>query len=269
MQGSNILRTNHHLHQYCFNLLSTGGRRALVSVGVALYLSPFLFGKGDCPVEVKLLLPPSTIQSAIDSLEFKKETGGRVYFFDTTTLDLLKQGVIVRVRQGVDNDLTVKVRIPEGTNQIDAVQLDEHFPCEIDRNGSGENISYSVRRRYKAQELPGKGSEIESLLSLEQKKLLQRAGATIDWTRVTRIANIDLTKWEATSQPHFRKLALELWKWPSGTILEVSAKVPPNTGEAEYVELQELMTHNGLALNASQTTKTKTALESLSGSASH
>jgi hypothetical protein len=218
---------------------------------------------------VKLLLSPSTIQNAIDSLKFKKESGGGVYFFDTPTLDLLKQGVIVRVRQGTDNDLTVKVRIPEGSNQINDVQFDEHFPCEIDRNGSGENTSYSVRRNYKVRQVAEQGSEIERLLSLEQKKLLQKVGATIDWTRVTRIANIDLTKWESTSQPRFHKLALELWKWPSGTILEVSAKVAPGTGEAEYLELQGLMTQKGLVLSASQTTKTKTALEALAGSTLH
>ena len=255
--------------QYCFNLLSTGGRRSLVLLGATLFLCPSLYGDGKCPVEVKLLLSPSTIQDAIDSLKFKKERGGRVYLFDTDTLDLMKQGVIVRVRQGTDNDLTVKVRIPEGSTQMNAVQLDEHFPCEIDRNGSRENISYSVRRSYKVRQVAEQGSEIESLLSLEQKKLLQKVGATIDWTRVTRIANIDLTKWEATSQPRFRKLALELWKWPSGTILEVSAKVAPNIGQAAYVELQELMTQKGLALSASQTTKTKTALEALVGSALH
>lgn len=255
--------------QYCFNLLSTGGRRALVLLGATLFLCPFLYGDGKCPVEVKLLLSPSTIQNAIDSLKFKKESGGGVYFFDTPTLDLLKQGVIVRVRQGTDNDLTVKVRIPEGSNQINDVQFDEHFPCEIDRNSSGENTSYSVRRNYKVRQVAEQGSEIESLLSLEQKKLLQKVGATIDWTRVTRIANIDLTKWEATSQPHFHKLALELWKWPSGTILEVSAKVAPGTGEAEYLELQGLMTQKGLVLSASQTTKTKTALEALAGSTLH
>ena len=39
---------------------------------------------------------------------------GHVYFFDTNARDLLSQGVIVRLRQGVDNDLTVKLRPPEG-----------------------------------------------------------------------------------------------------------------------------------------------------------
>ena len=258
---SNILRTNHS----CTNLLRHGGRRALVLLGAALFLCPSLFAEEVCPVEVKLLLSPSTIEGAINSLKFGKESSGHVYFFDTDALDLLRQGAIVRVRQGADNDLTVKVRIPRGENHIDAVQIHEHFPCEIDRNGSGENTSFSVRRKYRVAQVAEKGSEIAGLLSPEQRKLLREAGVTIDWTRVARIANIDLTKWEAVAQPNFRKLALELWKWPSGTILEISAKVSPKEGQAGYLELQRLANQKGLALSASQTTKTRTVLEAVTG----
>src|SRR5271167_971268 len=115
-------------------------KRALAFIGAVLFLGAALDAEEKCPVEVKLLLSPPTLQTVIASLSFEKETAGRVYFFDTDELDLLKQGVIVRVRQGADNDLTVKVRAPEGNKQIDTSKLREHFPCEIDRTGAGENV---------------------------------------------------------------------------------------------------------------------------------
>lgn len=236
---------------------------ALLASG--LLLCPSLHGEGACPVEVKLLLSPVAIEDVTESLGSKNEKRGRVYFYDTDALDLLRLGVIVRIRQGADNDLTVKVRIPGDSESPNAIGLREHFPCEIDRNGSGENTSYSVRRKYKVRQVAEKGSDIAALLSSAQKKLLQIAGLSIDWSRVTRVVKIDLTKWETTSQLNSRKLVLELWKWPAGTILEVSAKVAPGTGQKEYEALEGLMNRKGLALNASQTTKTKVVLEMVAG----
>ena len=42
------------------------------------------------------------------------------------------QGVIVRVRQGANNDLTVKVRLPKDDPKADSSRLYERFPCEIE-----------------------------------------------------------------------------------------------------------------------------------------
>ena len=55
-----------------------------------------------------------------------------------------------------------------------------------------------------------------------------------------------------TSQPHFRKLALELWEWPAGSILELSAKVGAGAGQSNYAELQRLVSMKNLSLNAAK-----------------
>src|SRR5271170_4390711 len=81
---------------------------------VLLCLGLALHAQDKCNIEAKLLLSPTQAQAAIASLNLEKETGGRVYFFDTSALDLLSQGLIVRLRQGADNDLTVKLRPPGG-----------------------------------------------------------------------------------------------------------------------------------------------------------
>lgn len=228
-----------------------------------LLLSSALTAEQKCSVEVKLLLSPTTIQAVIASLSFEKEMAGRVYFYETDDLDLLKQGVIVRVRQGADNDLTVKVRVREGSQQVDTTQLREHFPCEIDRSGAGNDTDYAVRRKYKARQVPEMGTDIPSLLSPPQRRLLQEARVSIDWARVKRIVDIHATKWEAMAQSPFRKLALELWESPAGNILELSAKTGPDAGQSSYAELQRLVTMKSLSLSASQGTKTSMVLEKL------
>lgn len=246
--------------------MKTEGKSVFAFVCVVLALGCALQAEAEeeCPVEVKLLLTPPTMQTAIASLGFESKAEGQVYFFDTDKLDLLRQGVIVRVRQGANNDLTVKVRAPESNNQFHASQLGERFPCEIDRTAAGENISYSVQRKYKAQQMPAMGTDISSLLSPPQKMLLQKAGASIDWAKVKRIANIKSTKWQSTAQSRFRKLSLELWEWPGGEILELSTKVRPGEGGSKNAELQELIRVQHLSLSASQGTKTRSVLEALS-----
>src|SRR5208283_2884522 len=77
---------------------------------LVLLLCAALHAKERCDAEVKLLLSPEQSQAAVRALKARGETSGRVYFFDTDQLDLLSQGVIVRLRQGSANDLTVKLR---------------------------------------------------------------------------------------------------------------------------------------------------------------
>src|SRR5208283_4119709 len=93
---------------------------SFIVICAVLSLSSALRAAEKCTAEVKLLLSPPTIQTVITSLRFEKEVTGRVYFFDTDALDLLKQGVVVRFRQGAVNDFTVKVRVPAGNKQVDA-----------------------------------------------------------------------------------------------------------------------------------------------------
>jgi hypothetical protein len=217
----------------------------------------------NCPVEVKLLLSSPAAQPVITALGFKRRTEGLVYFFDTESLDLLTQGIIVRIRQGANDDLTVKLRPPKGKPAEDRSQLREHFPCEIDRTRAAADTSYAVGRPYKVAKVPDIGTDVFNLLSASQKNLLKVAGVSIDWARVGRIASIHSTKWQTGTQSPYGKLALELWEWPAGKTLEISAKAPPASGESKYKQLARLLEMNGLSLNANQDTKTTTVLKTL------
>jgi hypothetical protein len=236
-------------------------KRAFLLVGSLLLLG--IAHAQDCPVEVKLLLSSPAAQPVIAALDFKKRTEGLVYFFDTESLDLLMQGVIVRIRQGANNDLTVKLRPAQGNTTADHSQLRKDFPCEIDRTRERADTSYAVGRQYTVVNVPESGADVYRLLSASQKSLLMEGGVSIDWVRVIRIANIRSTKWQTSAHSPYGKLALELWEWPVGKILEVSSKAPGASDVPQYTRLEQLLQMNGLALNANQNTKTTTVLQSL------
>jgi hypothetical protein len=216
-----------------------------------------------CNVEIKILLSPDESQAAVAALKLKKEKAGRVYFFDTSDLDLLAHGLIVRLRQGVDGDLTIKVRPSIGTTAGAPSNIGEGFDCEVDLIGGVRTPSYTVRSGYAAPRLPETGSDVLKLLDAKQEKLLKQAHASVDWGRVRRIADIQATTWQSKSQSGLGKLTLELWEWPGGKILEISTKVGPDAAASAYAELQRLMKAKGLSLNAVQQAKTGMVLESL------
>src|SRR5208283_4189978 len=113
------------------------------------------------------------------------------------------------------------------------------------------------------QRLPMAGGEVLSLLSPGQKQLLQEAHVSIDWTRVKRIADIQSTTWQVKSQPNFKKFVLELWEWPTGSVLELSSKVAAEAGPSALTELQRLASMKSLSLDSHRGPKTAAALQDI------
>lgn len=250
------------------NSASYRGGVASFWICVVLSLCGTLHGHEPCDSEAKLLLTPDQSQAAVAALHAKREATGHVYFYDTKILDLLSHGVILRLRQGAaDNDFTVKLR-PATDQKLPGPSAGrEDYKCEVDLTGSGAINSYSIRRPYTGGgQVPETGNEILGMLSAGQRELLQKAQVSIDWTRVKKVASIGYTVWQIKSQPQFRKLTLELWEWPGGTVLELSTKVGADAGPATYTALQELIKHQGLSLNSVQGAKTTIVLKGLLGS---
>ena len=218
-----------------------------------------------CSAEVKLLLSPTQTQAAIASLNFKKEKSGRVYFYDTNGLDLLSQGLIIRLRQGASNDLTVKLRPQSGKNQFVPGNVGGGFKCEVDVIDGAANPAYTVRINYVGGSVPETGTEVQKLLNAGQQKLVKEAQILVDWPRVKRIADIQAKSWQSDDQPNFSGLTLELWEWPGGRILELSAKVASDAGPSAYEQLRQLAENRVLSLNDTQRAKTGIALEMFKG----
>jgi len=169
-----------------------------------------LHGQETCAEEVKLLLSPTQVQAAILALRARGETHGRIYFYDTPGLDLLAKGVILRLREGAEIDITAKLRPHSGEKFFDPSGGRERYKCEVDVIGGVENPSFSLQKKYGAAKAPETGEELFQLLSEGQKKLLNDSKAQIDWKRVKRIAEIQSTSWTTRTKPPLGKLSLEL-----------------------------------------------------------
>jgi hypothetical protein len=251
-----------HISSSCRASVGRPTSRAFGLFGSLLLLSP-VYAQGECPVEVKLLLSSPEAQPVIGALGFKKKTETQIYFFDTESLSLLTQGAIIRIRQGANNDLTVKLRLPEGDSAHDNALLRARFPCEIDRTRAQADTSYAVEREYQVAKVPDSGTDVRGLLNSSQRSLLADAGISIDWDRVVKIASIRSSKWQTAAQSPHGKLALELWEWSTGKILELSSKSASASDTSKYKGMEAMLKANGLSLNANQATKTTTVLESL------
>jgi hypothetical protein len=195
----------------------------------------------------------------IASLGFAKRKASHIDLYDTQARDLSAQGVTIRIRHGAVNDLTVKLRSAVGEHRAgDPAALDQ-FPCEIDRTQSGAVTSYAVERAYSAAKSPLDGNEIERLLSDSQRQLLNAAGIRIDWTHIERIVEINATTWRTSAKSIYGKLALELWEWPAGKILEISAR-SVSAGDSAYAQLERLVKTKSLVFSQTQDTKTSVVL---------
>lgn len=220
-------------------------------------------GQERCSEEVKLLLLPTQVQAAIPALVARGERRGRVDFYDTPGLDLLAQGVILRLREGEEIDITAKLRPVSGERFADPSAGRERYKCEVDLNDGVEAQSYSVQTRYVSLKAPGTGEGLYQLLSVGQKKLLEDSKVPIDWKSVKRVAGIRSTSWTTKAEAPLGKLSMELWEWPGGSVLEVSVKVATDQGQVAYGELRELAKKNGLALSGDQRSKTAIALRAI------
>ena len=230
-----------------------------------LFLSTVVHARKNCAIEVKLLLSPTAGPNTIASFEMGGKTTGQVHFFDTGALDLLSKGVIVRLRKGSDNDLTVKVRPLTSQRFGEPSGGRENFKCEMDMIGGELIPSYSIRSKLAASRVPDGGAEILKLLSDGQKKLMQNAGVSVDWSSVKEIANIKSTEWNTWTQSPFVKLTLELWEWPTGSVLELSTRVGHNRGQPSYAKLVRLVNGKFLPIDTNQRSKTQLVLEEVTG----
>jgi hypothetical protein len=231
---------------------------------VSLVFATTLHASDTCGEEVKLLLSPAQVQTAVTSLNGAKQKHTHIYFYDTPQLDLLAKGLILRIRQGAHDDLTVKLR-PASEQQFSArASGKEGFKCEGEVIDGVERPSYSVQSEYVAASAPKTGNELVSSLTKGQRQLLKSSGIVVDWAHVGRIMDIQSTSWTVPPQDPFGKLSLELWEWPNGKSLEISTKVSADAGHNAYVELKNVANRNHLELSSDQRSKTATALQSIS-----
>ena len=239
--------------------------RGLYCLGIALLFCSASAAGERCGAEAKLLVSPRDVQNSVAALHAGTEPRGEVYLFDTEGLELLSQGVSLRLRTGAQPDLTVKVRSAKAEELKDPSEGIGIFKCEVDFVGEAALTSHSLRTAWRHQSIPQTGEALHEALSVGQLRFLAVAGVSVDWHRVKQMAMVQATAWEVRMDRPPKKVTVELWEWLGGKILELSAKADPQKGTLTMGQLREMAVANGLAVEKNQEPKTSLVLHGPTG----
>ena len=224
-------------------------------------------------IELKVTIAEADIDRALEALELDFDEAERRYvtFYDTNELALFEAGIVLRSRKIIDDDddSTVKIRPLDAEAAWDLVPelfAEEGGKCEIDRTPTREVSSCSLtvlQDRGEIDEVADGEREVSKLFSSEQEAMLDLfapAGFELDEALV--LGPIDTVRWkiEPADLPH--ELTVELWLMPDGSeLLEVSLKTGEDDADDALEALLAFLEALDVALDESQSTKTRRALE--------
>jgi hypothetical protein len=225
-------------------------------------------------VELKLTVPAAGQRSALRALDIDALDAQirQVYFFDTPDLQVDGQGLVVRARRvaGKGDDTVVKLRpvVPDELSpklrrkpgfgvEVDA--MPGGFVCSASLKGVPENAD--VRRTVLD------GRPLSELFSKPQRTLFAAhapAGVALD--DLVPLGPVFVLKVRFVPPAIGRKLVAELWLYPDDSrILELSTKCAPGEAFEHAARLRAFLSEHEVDLLGEQETKTRKALEMLSG----
>ena len=217
--------------------------------------------------EVKVVLAdaafdPETLGAKRDHRE--------VTFYDTKSLHLWKQGVLLRSRRapGNDDDVTVKLR-PMTPAKVPSVFRDlDGFKCELDVTAGGSGTSScSLTRSVDGGDIRAAGEaarEIPALWSRDALDFARTVVPAVPLDELRAFLPIESTAWSLDVRELDEEVTFERWDVKGGArTLEASVKVKTQNVADKERELVAWLTSKGLARATTQTTKTSAALEAL------
>jgi hypothetical protein len=225
--------------------------------------------EGADTVELKLTVPESDRHSALTALDVDplEARVRQVFFFDTPDLNLYEHGVVARARrtQTKPDDSVIKVRpvVPDEIPQ--ELRANEDFGVEVDAMLGGFVCSAS----YKGQLQAGRVKDsvagrrpLRKLFSKPQRTFFaMHAPDGLELDDLSILGPINVLKLKFAPEDFARKLAVELWSYPSGSrILELSTKCQPGEAFDAAAETRAFLSDRGVDLDGKQETKTRTAL---------
>jgi hypothetical protein len=221
-------------------------------------------------VELKLSVPDTSHRAAIKGLGLDpvEAEPRQAYFFDTPGLALSRAGVVVRARRikGGRADTVIKLRPVDPATIDPELRHSASFKIEVDVMPGGFVCSASFKGACTNQEVldvtSGK-APLSSLFSKGQRAFFEaHAPAGIGMDALATLGPTFLLKSRHQPKDFDRRVTVEMWLYPDGSrILEVSTKTLPDESFQVGAEFKAYLVRCGIALDAPQQTKTKTALE--------
>jgi hypothetical protein len=222
--------------------------------------------KGSDSVELKVTVPESAHRSTIAALGIDPLQAQirQVFFFDTPTLDLDKQGVVVRARriQNKGDDAVVKLRPVVPDNLAPEIRQSPNFTVEVDALPGGFVCSGAMKRALDGTEVLKvvvDGRPLRKLLSKEQRALYAEHVQGVELDDLSILGPIFVLKGRFVGFD--RRLVAEMWLYPDGSrILELSTKCRPDEPFQVAAQARAFFAERGIDISGEQQTKTRKAL---------
>ena len=225
-------------------------------------------------IELKLTVPEHAQLSTARALGLDplRAQIRQVLFFDTPDLALDGHGIVVRARrsQKKGDDTVVKLRPVDPAKVPPALRKSPGFGIELDASPGGYVCSGSLKGTPSSAEvrqvMRGE-SPIHKLFSDEQRALYaEHAPEGIGLGDLSILGPILVLKLKDSPEEFGRRMVAELWLYPDGSrIFELSTKCEPSEAFQVAAEARAFLSSRGVDLDATQQTKTRTALEFFAG----
>jgi hypothetical protein len=224
-------------------------------------------------VELKVTVPAAGQRSAVSALDLDPITAQirQVFFLDTPDLRLYEAGVVVRARRvaGRDGDAVVKLRPATAAMVTPALRRLDGFGVEVDAMPGGFVCSARLKAVAGAdiRRLTRERRPLRKLFTKAQRALYaEHAPAGLELDDLTVLGPVFVLKLRQVPPALGRKLVAELWLYPDDSrVLELSAKSAPEEAFELAARLRAHLAGCGIDTDGEQETKTRRALEQLSG----
>jgi hypothetical protein len=178
--------------------------------------------------------------------------------------------VRARRSQKKGDDTVVKLRPVEPSKVPPALRKSASFGIELDASPGGYVCSGSLKGTPSSAEvrqvMRGE-SPVHKLFSDEQQALFaEHAPEGIGLGDLSILGPILVLKLKDSPEEFGRRMVAELWLYPDGSrIFELSTKCEPSEAFQVAAEARAFLSSRGVDLDATQQTKTRTALEFFAG----
>jgi hypothetical protein len=229
-----------------------------------------LIGDSDS-VELKLTVPESEQYATaralgVDPLDAQIR---QVYFFDTPSLTLNRNGLVVRARRvqrKKGGDSIVKVRPVVPSQLPEKLRGSPDFNVEVDAMPGGFVCSGTLKQRVENHEVRSvvEGDQpVRGLFSKAQRALgAEQAPDDIELDELQVLGPILVLKLRFEPEGYGRPLVAELWTYPDNSrVLELSTKCAPSEAFQVAAESRAFLAGRGVDLAGEQQTKTLKALK--------
>ena len=221
-------------------------------------------------IEIKATIPDAHIEHTLSrfNLTLDNDEERYIYFFDTPSLDLLKEGIIARTRRmvGEEHDSTIKFRpvVPEEVS--DKWRNSSGFKIEADASEKGivksASFTMPVKKGLIKAVVDGEKS-IAKLFTKDQEDFLaEMANYPIDYSALAILGPLKANRWKFEDPPSPWKITAELWRREDGErLMEVSIKAPIVQAAAAIGGFMAFLAEVGAERDTKQQTKTHWALD--------